>query len=173
MQTKSILLDKVAHTGFKALKLFLKASAKARGMRKAQHRTKTMIPLQDLMGVIPDIGWENFTSNTVAKMLNVDPQHVPSKCDLLKRFCNTSQSISRNIELEDLEGAEPLECVMEVMLCRLELLSPYPALKRIHQDLKEDPFMLKESFSIELLDGVSGSGAECATHNAAPAIPRS
>ena len=39
MQTKSILLDKVARTGFKALKLVLKATAKVRGMKAPKRKS--------------------------------------------------------------------------------------------------------------------------------------
>ena len=110
--------------------------------------------LHEMMNVIPTLGWEGFTPNSAAKELGTEPHHIPTKRDLLRRFHqHITDTLQKTLKTEDITDAEPLDCVMEVMLCRLELLIPFrPALKRIYQDLKEDPCLLKESFTLDFLE---------------------
>jgi hypothetical protein len=110
--------------------------------------------IPSIISLIPEIGWANFTRKAAADKLEAPLDKIPEKKELLKLFhTHITQEFQKTFNAADLEDIPFWEAVMEVILCRLELLTPHkPALQRIYRDIKEDPCLLRESFSLDLLD---------------------
>ena len=111
--------------------------------------------LSALMGSLTTEGWEamNFTAlrASIPEELHA---HFPDKKSILKQFQRRiTQKLQETLKTEDLAEATPEERLQETILCRLELLVPYKkALQRLHVDLKEDPFLAKEFFTLSVLE---------------------
>jgi hypothetical protein len=110
--------------------------------------------ITSIIALIPEMGWAQFTPAAAAEKLGVVPSKVPDRKEILKRFhTHITEEFQKTFNPEDLVGASIWEASMEVILCRLELLTPYKAaLQCIYKDIKEDPCLLQESFSLDLLD---------------------
>lgn len=113
----------------------------------------TQDQLLEILALIPEMGWETFSPTTIQEKLGCDLEDIPSKRHLLEAFHQyVSKTLQERLNTEDLKDAPWREQVMEVMLCRLEIIEPHKdALRRIYQDIKEDPCLLKDSFSKDFL----------------------
>jgi hypothetical protein len=118
-----------------------------------------MIGTFSLIKLIATLGWRDFSPEKAAEALNVPLSDIPPKEQILKAFHgHITEKLKETVDLSDLKEAPFKEQVMEIILCRLELLTPYkPSLQRIYSDLKEDPcsipaFMWQGNFETEWLD---------------------
>ena len=106
-----------------------------------------------IINLIPTLGWANFTAEHAASILEVDPASIPSKKEILRAFHrHITEQLQDTLKAEDLKDIPLWEGIMEVILCRLELLTPYKdSLQKIYRDIQEDPCLFSESFSLDLL----------------------
>ncbi len=113
-----------------------------------------MPSITTIINLIPEMGWARFTPSAAAERLSVSADKIPDRKELLRLFhAHITKEFQKTFNPEDLVGASIWEASMEVILCRLELLSPYKAaLQCIYKDIKEDPCLLQASFSLDLLD---------------------
>jgi len=112
-----------------------------------------------LFSLIATLGWKDFTPEKASQVLDIPLNEIPEKEQVLQSFHQMiTQKLKTTIDFEDLKAAPFKDQVMEIMLCRLELLSPYkPSLERIYADLKEDlcsapSFLWQAKFETEWLD---------------------
>lgn len=93
-----------------------------------------------LILLIETLGWNDFSRDKAAALLELNLEEMPEKEQVVHDFHQImTEKLKETIDLKDLKEAPLKEQVMEIILCRLELLAPYKsALKRIYQDVKED-----------------------------------
>ncbi len=114
-----------------------------------------MTPLiHDIIMLVPELGWATFDKKEAAQRLGLDPAAIHSQKQILQDFhSHITRLFHQTFDPADLNSIPLWESVMEIILCRLEVLMPYKkALARIYQDLQDDPCLIAESFSLDLLE---------------------
>lgn len=121
-----------------------------------------MTHTQKLISLIATVGWKDFTPEKASEILGISLIEIPQKEEILQAFhWMITAELKETISFDDLEGISRQDQVMEMILCRLELLTPYkPSLQRIYADLKDDPcllpsFLWEGKFKTDWLDLVS------------------
>lgn len=93
-------------------------------------------------------GWKGYTAEKIATLLDITPDAVPKKEEVLREFHqHITQALEKELDREEMKDVSFKEQVQEIILCRLELLAPYKStLKKIWEEIKRDPTLLPSFF---------------------------